>query len=478
MTRLLSISLVSVGVLAAAAATVPQQTLEDYYFSRPNMTNLTGTVIGDPPAYNVLRREDLAWIYEAAQERQALASRSWRGPGSHIASEPRFGHWPLASSNQFARYVVAHEWRNGHFETNIVVGYVSVTNNGTGRDWPRYTGEDMSLVSDDTAGSGLKRYLAPDTNDFLRGTATWPAYNLPSHTNVTVSVYTNYPAHIGWPPEDNTTQHVEIVTMPMTNGTVSVYTNKWSENLRQVTTNTVTNVVAGADYDLLFVGRQPKWYAEPVPPPMRVLPRYSYIRECYDYLRGMRYLLDETHNTNGVEVIYWQWFPDYRSDGTVPEISASSPTYGTNNYPTVWVSVWSGGEPTSGTRLLAFPSAFSWEVVHTGGVCRIRSATLYACVSVYVEYSNFIDHATDYEVGGYYAVRLGEATKAGTPDPYGFVVFEKAVDVRGLLYDAMSALGGEYIDMSTGYWWGSSVSIAPRFYLLYEMQPNASLPDW
>lgn len=478
MTRLLSISLVSVGVLAAAAATVPQQTLEDYYFSRPDMTNLTGTVIGDPPAYNVLRREDLAWIYEAAQERQALASRSWRGPGSHIASEPRFGHWPLSSSNQFSHYVTAHEWRNGHFETNIVVGYVSVTNNGTGRDWPRYYQENISLVTADTAGSGQKRYIAPNTNDFLQGAQTLSGTIFPSHTNVVISIVTNYPSSVGWPPEDNTTQHVDIVTMPMTNGTVSVHTNKWSENLRQVTTNTVTNVTAGASYDLLFVGRQPQWYDKPCPPVMKWLPRYSYIRECYDYLKDMRYLFDETYNTNGVESIGWDWHPYSGPDGTVPEISASSPFYPTSSVPVVHVGLWWGMEPTAGSKPMAFPSSFSWEVVHTGGVCRIKSATLYACVSVSVDYSNYVDHDVDYEVYGHYATRIGKATKAATPNSQGMVVFERNVDVRGLLYDALSAVGGQYIDMSTGYWWGSSVSIVPVYFLIYEMQPWASLPDW
>lgn len=466
MTRLLSISLVSVGVLAAAAATVPQQTLEDYYFSRPNMTNLTGTVIGDPPAYNVLRREDLAWIYEAAQERQALASRSWRGPGSHIASEPRFGHWPLSSSNQFSHYVTAHEWRNGHFETNIVVGYVSVTNNGTGRYWPRYYQENISLVTADTAGSGQKRYIAPNTNDFLQGAQTLSGTIFPSHTNVVISIVTNYPSSVGWPHEDNTTQHVDIVTMPMTNGTVSVHTNKWSENLRQVTTNTVTNVTAGASYDLLFVGRQPQWYDKPCPPVMKWLPRYSYIRECYDYLKDMRYLVDETHSTTAVPHEIWRW--DYDGD-----VLGGYPT--TNNiayYGEIVAYSTFGMHPSSGSHVVALPSQFSWDVVHTGGVNRIKSATAYALIQVYADLG-------DEDEEGYYMVNLGEATESATPGYGGVVVFEKAVDVRGILNAAASALGITAPSIpADGYLSGNFTAVISSFFLLYEMQPHASLPDW
>ena len=105
----------------AGAATVPQDSIGKYFFSSPYSTNITGTVIGDPPAYRVPRREDIAWIREAASERAALAQGSWWGTSS-TRLEPDFGRWPLADSNRFARFTAAKEWRGGILETNIVVG--------------------------------------------------------------------------------------------------------------------------------------------------------------------------------------------------------------------------------------------------------------------------------------------------------------------------------------------------------------------
>ena len=118
--RTLTIALSAVCV-AALAVTVPQASIDDYFFSRPNCTNLTGTVIGEPPAYTTLRREDIAWLREAAAERAALQSRSWNGLPISIKTVPnKIGSFPLSSSNTFSRYVTAKEWVSGSLQTNIV----------------------------------------------------------------------------------------------------------------------------------------------------------------------------------------------------------------------------------------------------------------------------------------------------------------------------------------------------------------------
>lgn len=108
---------------------VPQDSLADYYFSRPLSTNFAGVVIGDPPAYRSLRREDIAWIREAACERSALALGYWwshSNPGRMLY--PEFGHFPLSDTNRFSRYTIAREWIGDSLQTNIVVGWSWVTN--------------------------------------------------------------------------------------------------------------------------------------------------------------------------------------------------------------------------------------------------------------------------------------------------------------------------------------------------------------
>ena len=96
------------------AATVPQRSAADYYFTRPVMTNnIVGTVMGDPPAYHLPRSEDVAWLHEAYGERVALAGgepygNSWTGALEEVVGEaPEFGKWPLSETNRFTRWTTA-----------------------------------------------------------------------------------------------------------------------------------------------------------------------------------------------------------------------------------------------------------------------------------------------------------------------------------------------------------------------------------
>ena len=182
--------------LALPAATVPQDSAGKYFFSTPYSTNLVGTVIGDPPAYRTLRREDIAWIREAACERAALAQGTWWG-FEQARLEPEFGRWPLSESNRFARFTAAREWRGGILETNIVVGWSLVTNAfGVGVLVARSAADDskpdgrIDAFAGLSFGSGTGRYLDASSNDF-RAVGTRPG-NLPSDTTIVTSVTTNW----------------------------------------------------------------------------------------------------------------------------------------------------------------------------------------------------------------------------------------------------------------------------------------------
>lgn len=68
----------------------------------------------------------------------------------------------------------------------------------------------------------------------------------------------------GWSWEDkgfvyHVTNYIEIIAMPLTNGTVSVHTNQWQESLPWEESTTTTNITPGTFMDLMFSSREVKW---------------------------------------------------------------------------------------------------------------------------------------------------------------------------------------------------------------------------
>lgn len=127
-------------------------------------TNFLGVVIGEPPAYRSLRREDIAWIREAACERSALARGSWwdtRNPGRML--KPVFGRFPLSDTNRFSFYTIASEWVGDSLQRNIVLGWNYVTNafsNGAGADLAKPGSSGIDAFANLSFGSGQYGYLA------------------------------------------------------------------------------------------------------------------------------------------------------------------------------------------------------------------------------------------------------------------------------------------------------------------------------
>lgn len=444
------------------AATVPQRTLEDYYFSRPIHTNLTGTVMGKPPAYNVMRYEDIAWLREAACERAALLAKSWRRLSTSRVLMPNYGPFPLSYSNRFYRYTTAKEWVSGQMVTNIVVGWNYVTNWGAGIDTRTGYNSGKDIASGLSFGSGFSGYLSTNEADWVQGTkllagsgSTW---NLPWHTNITTTVATNYPSSY-WGDNGlvlNRTTAVEVITMQMTNGTTSVHTNTWNVTLPQVQTTVTTNVAYGSSQDLLFTGGQAVPYDVPKPAPLSFIPLASTIEKYYDWLGGMRRIAFSASFTNSIQGMGYSWRYGELTDSWE------------GTYSTMYANSYRGYRPNGGKKELVFITSFSWEVLHTGNVYRISKAVLYAVVNVYL--SNYPDYRT-----GYYGKRIGELTKVGSPQSG--VYFKASVDLKDLIEEAATAAGITPPDFD-GSWDNKEFRSSYQFYIVVDFAPWASLPDW
>lgn len=459
--------------VVVVAATVPQKTVGDYYFSRPIHTNLTGTVMGKPPAYTVLRYEDIAWLREAACERAALLSRSWRGLSTSRVLMPQYGPFPLSQTNRFYRYSTAKEWQDGHMVTNITVGWNYVTNWGAGVDTKTGYASGKDIAQGLSFGSGFGGYLSTNDADWVQGSKTISGkgfdWHPPHITNVTTTVATNYPSSY-WGDHGltiNRTTVVEVVTMRMTNGTVSVYSNVWQVTKPRVETTTTTNVEYWQSYNLLFSSGRVMPYTTPKPASLSFFPRYSQVEKYYDWLGGMRRVALEVNYTNSVKGTGYSWDtwdgePEVDSWQTSTSLIYAE-GYGESGY---------GYTVNPGSFSLSFNSGFSWNVLHTGNVYRVSKAVLYAVVNVYLE--DKAKNPTEYR-GGYYAKRIGEMSKEGSPSSG--VYFTISVSIKGLIEEAAVAIGitPPVFDGSWGFkTFGSSVV----YYVVLDFAPWASLPGW
>lgn len=479
--RGVSIVLVVLGVLAVSAADVPQKSQTDYYFSVPyatnslTRTNLVGKVVGRPPAYRALRREDIAWLREAASERAALAAGSWFGGAPGREERPVFGHFPLSTTNRFSRCTIAAEWRDGHLETNVVVGWNWVTNafrNAPGKDLAKPGNSGIDVFEGLSFGAGEARYLA-SSNGLIQGSQFIKDASPPSHTNIVTTVVTNW-GGFSFDDRGNLVWHssncVEVVTMAMTNGTTSVHTNEWRVSLPWETTRVATNVTGGSWLDLLFEGREAMWDDEPPPDAMEPFPAYSYVTNCYGFLARKKWLVDLANNTNEIE-----------RERYVYDVRGSSPRLVTNYLDRTTsihlerTAMAAGGYPVlskSAAGRLVFPTRFDWDVVHTGGVCRIKEATLYARADLWADWLAGSSYTNAF---GYYMKKIGTAQKCGGPG--GKVCYEATLDGVSIAIEGAAAIGAP--ERTTwAEWLDDRCTYLVQFYLVYELEPWASLPGW
>ena len=235
----------SVLCFSCTAAKVSPDSADNYLFSTPLYPKkISGVVMGSPPAYYVPRSEDADWLSEAIAERQAL--RLGHMPSPNTVLYPEFGTWVMSETNRFYRWTTAVD---AFGNTNVVVGFHLVTNSPPMGIMANSVGNAYSVLRARLIG-GLflfGEYLDGDEpiSEEPRVAFDWGQPS--AFTNVLSALVTsNFIA-----------RSFSVITMPMTNGTTSVYTNSWSFTSNLFAKVEVTNVTQAAYIDFCHPGEGP-----------------------------------------------------------------------------------------------------------------------------------------------------------------------------------------------------------------------------
>ena len=357
--------------------------------------------MGDPPAYYDVRGEDIDWMFEAFEERTALIDGAMPARAPHLV--PSFGEWDMSATNTFFRWATAV---NASGMTNVVVGYNLVTNapqSSLGR-------QDITLYYDEFILSTLYRGLGYGTGEsgyrsrFLDGNvalstsarAGYDVYNVPSFTNVTFSV--------GWTSSDVT--NLTTISMPMTNGTTSVFTNRWIAMYRHTVTNAVTNVVVASPLDFCHTMNGPFPGFPNVPEldeALRRPRRNGVTAQLYGALRAAVRLAEEASITNAAPSISNYLHSVYNEIGfttnttyiTIDTNENFSARYDiscnqtrkyqwnqeTQQYEVLY-DLWVSESRTPNYQAVA-PTRFSSEIVTTGNTERVEIEAAFAVVDFF-----------------------------------------------------------------------------------------------
>ena len=348
------------------AAVVTPASAADYLFSTPlRPAHIRGIVMGSPPAYYVPRSEDWDWLAEACEERNALATGSI--PATNwwsTALVPEFGLWGLGETNRFYRWVTAVDAMG---VTNVVVGYNLVTNSPAARG-PGARIRDRPVLPN----MGSDYWLDGDV-DLLSGTVSIPGrLGLVTFTNVTHTLtYTNV-----------VTNAFSLITMPMTNGTVSVHTNEWTAEVSVPVEYLTTNIYTAISEDYCQAnptGRFPRAFdGVPELPDHNTLPEQEVLSNYYARIRRTVRLGERGHTTYTNE-LYRVLEEYYDSDGQVYTNESPYADYfyfvrNDNN-----VNLRRSALPFSGPLTTKFSSA----LVTTGGAERVTIEAAYRVGTVF-----------------------------------------------------------------------------------------------
>ena len=273
MTARMSILSCALAAFAAFAESVPQTSADKYYFTVPKHPGgIKGVVMGDPPAYRVMRSEDIDWINEAYAERNALRSGTILSFPSNTVAE--FGKWPLYSTNGLIGWTtsISRENADEPVITNIVAKYTlsdDIPNTlllignpprGSLVPWTSdseknsYRSVEENVLLDE----GLPAvYLDPDQSKWSSVSSYSTNYydiDFPQVTEFATTTTTNwtgrYLEHGEW--RDSVRTNISYITMTMTNGTASVHTNMWIEILPHVETTLKTNIIHKSKLGMMF----------------------------------------------------------------------------------------------------------------------------------------------------------------------------------------------------------------------------------
>lgn len=235
---------------ALHAATAFPAAASNYVFTTPlRPAQIRGLVMGTPPAYYVPRSEDFDWLHEAYVER--LDYRDGVSPAeTNTTLAAEFGKWALSETNRFYRWVTAVDAAG---VTNVVVGFNLVTNITQTSDSPLAETDDSFWWPGEAAAqlwnpTGADNYLASYLDPAVSlvagsrvygGSGIWTnVYALAAYTNAVTNAFS-------------------VITMPMTNGTVSVYTNRWIAIKRFPYEIVYTNLVNAGGFHYCQTGEGP-----------------------------------------------------------------------------------------------------------------------------------------------------------------------------------------------------------------------------
>lgn len=490
-------------IRAALAATVTPNAASNYLFSTPLRPEpIRGLVMGSPPAYYVMRGEDFDWLNEALRERLAYMNGDLPdGTNTTLAAE--FGKWDLAETNRFHRWTTAVDAAG---VTNVVVGYHIVTNTPPTSGSPGPTIYDSSWLIGDAAAQlwnpagGRSGYLDPDV-PLATGAR---AYNYRQ-------VWTNIYSVASY--KEVLTNAFSTISLPMTNGTVSVHTNQWHGYIQVPCDIVYTNVTESGESPIHFchagsgafpgyTNVQPIAYYGPNNLTRFAVP--TVISNDYVALRGAVRLADDSRSpTNaparstaaehyfGVSYRY-----EEETDEYVPEAWTSDSSNVYTNLSTVdWLDysfnrshyMWDAVEYTvhnreegrvSGTAV--FKTRFPSGLATIGGTLRIAVEAMYAAVGFSYQNHSLTNSDDRVEIDTNVVLRLaGPLLDVSGP----IATVRAALDSRAICETAARAAGApappSSLDGDPGEGRGESWWISPSgFVIFYRIYPTSKFADW
>lgn len=413
---------------------VPQKSVSDYIFTIPVLTNdIRGKVIDPHSPYGVIRSEDVDWFKEAFMERESLilgnfVNRS-HGVGAQIF-RPDFGVF----------------W------------------NGPVR------GDDNAWLDPDVQLIDGSRLI--DINKVWAESVT----NIFKETFMTNGV----------------TNAFSVISMPMTNGTMSVFTNQWSARrlFDSGLTNVTTNVFTKSILDFCCEGVE-VFSGYTNTPKMRFgsviisndVARLRYtdffnagvFSNACEVLRGTKRLADNNVNpTNAVMLVFEEVVDD--PDGWYYSRDEGLSLGGRYYVYTLKDQAVRRYTPTY-TAIL--PTRFGGHIATAGGFNRVSLEAVYATCTF--KYLNVKDHVTVTSVDTNVLLKVTSAT-LDTSGATAFVKF--GLDAHALCTMAAKCADvpdapGLYDHREGGYDDGSVWELyTDNFVIFYAITPGTVLPGW
>lgn len=118
--------------------TSPLASYEDYVFTRPVNTNrITGKLMGPEGDYSAMRTEDVAFIYEAVKERNAVIDGTYGGfsVSNKFVKGLKSGSFPIDYTNKYPWTVHDNSKVVAYYDTNVVTNVTAML--GIDTLWPK-----------------------------------------------------------------------------------------------------------------------------------------------------------------------------------------------------------------------------------------------------------------------------------------------------------------------------------------------------